>query len=81
MVVHDVATGLLEVGKGLQNETSEDIEFVKYADHLPGKNTILLLSNSPLFFSLDEFVAVYSDPSHVELETETIWPGDVLVTY
>jgi len=79
-VVHEVATGLLEVGKGLQNETSEDIEFVKYAEHLPGKNTIILLSHSSLFFTLEEFCNVYSEPYLVEIESESTFPTDKLAS-
>lgn len=80
-IVHDVASGLLEVGKGLQIETSEDIEFVKYAEHLPGKNTIILLSNSPLFFTIEEFVSIYSEPFMVELESESTFPLDTIASY
>lgn len=80
-VVHELAMKLLEVGKLLSSEASGDVELIKYAELLPGKNLILSLSNSSLFFSVEEFVEVYSDPLNLELESETTWPLERLVQY
>jgi len=80
-IVHDLANGLLAVGKGLQNEAQEEVELNRYAEHLPGKNLILALSNCTNFFELEEFVEMYSDAYHLELESELTWPLDPLVKY
>lgn len=80
-VVHDLAMRLLEVGHGLQSEATGEVELNKYAEFLPGKNLIVALSNSILFFSLEEFVQVFSDPMHLELESESTWPLEKLVQY
>eukprot|EP01041_Mallomonas_annulata_P013741 gene13741-29223_t len=77
-IVHDLATGLLEVGKGLQTEAQEEVELNRYADHLPGKNLILALANSNDFFLLEEYVELYSESYHLELESDQTWPLDPL---
>ena len=39
-VVHDMALNLLEIGKGLQTEVSEDIDLSRYAYRVPGKTLL-----------------------------------------
>jgi hypothetical protein len=50
-LIHDVATSLLKVGRGLQTDEGE-IELVRYQEHLPGKSLVLALSSSSLFFTV-----------------------------
>lgn len=80
-VVHQLALGLLEVGVGIKREQRDDVELSRYADSLPGKNLIILLSTSTDFFSLEEFVEFYAAPFHIDLHSEQTWPIDKLVSY
>jgi hypothetical protein len=80
-VVLDLASGLLEVGRGLQAVSSADVEISRYADQLPGKNLILALSVSSLFFTLDEFCKAFVDPYHVDVDSEAVWPLERHVVY
>ena len=80
-VVHQLAMGLLEVGEGIKKDQRGDVQLSKYADNLPGKNLVMLLSGSADFFSLEEFVSVYAAPFHIDLESETTWPIEKIVTY
>ena len=80
-VVHDMALNLLEIGKGLQTEVSEDIDLSRYAYRVPGKTLLAALATSPLFFSLAEYVQLYAEPFNVELESESTWPLERLVNY
>jgi hypothetical protein len=80
-VVLDLASGLMEVGRGLQAVSSADVEISRYADQLPGKNLILALSVSSLFFTLDEFCKVFVDPYHIDVDSETVWPLERHVVY
>jgi hypothetical protein len=57
------------------------IYIYRYSDFLPGKNLIIALSTSLLFFSLEEFVGAYSDPYHIELESEQVWPIEKLIQF
>ena len=52
-VVHNLAMGIIDVGRGLQRDANEDVDITRYADKLPGKNLIIALSNSNDFFSLE----------------------------
>ena len=79
-VVHDLATNLLKVGRGLQTDEG-DIDLVRYQEHLPGKNLLLALSSSTLFFSVSEFYEVYGESFHVGLSTEQSWPLQPLVRF
>lgn len=80
-VVHEMAVNLMEIGKGLQAESSEDIDLSRYSYRIPGKTLILALSSSPLFFSLHEYVELYAEPFNVDLESEQTWPLERLVNY
>lgn len=81
-LVHDLATSLLKVGRGIQSDyTDGDVELGRYGEHLPGKNLILSLAASPLFFSVKEFVEVFAESYHIELESEQSWPLQPLVKY
>jgi len=80
-VVIELAGGLLEVGRGLQTVSSSDVEISRYADLLPGKNLLLALSSSSLFFTQDEFVKTFAEPYHVEVDSELAYPMDRLVVY
>jgi len=80
-VVLDLASGLLEVGRGLQTASNGEVEISRYADQLPGKNLLLSLSTSSLFFALDEFVKTFADPCHVDVDSEQTWPLERLVVY
>ena len=80
-VVLELAAGLLEVGRGLQMASSADVEISRYADQLPGKNLLLALGSSTLFFSLDDFVKTYAEPFHVDVDSEQAWPLERLVAY
>lgn len=79
--VIELAAGLLEVGRGLQSVSNSDVEISRYADQLPGKNLLLALSNSQLFFSLDDYVKTFSEPYHVDVDSEQSWPVERLVRY
>lgn len=79
-VVHDLATNLLKVGKGLQTDEG-DIDLVRYQEHLPGKNLLLALSVSNLFFSVKEFHEFYGESYHMELASEQSWPLQPLVRF
>jgi len=81
-IVFELANRLLEIGKCLQSESSEEeLDLSRYADQLPGKNLILSLSTAPNFFTLEDFVQFYFDPYHIELDSEQIWPLERLVNY
>ena len=80
-VIHEMAVNLLEIGKGLQAESSEDIDLSRYSYRVPGKTLILACSSSPLFFSLSEYVKLYANPFNVDLESEQTWPLERLVNY
>ena len=80
-VVLELASGLLEVGRGLQASSSADVEISRYADQLPGKNLLLAFSSSPLFFTLGEYVATFVEPIHVDVDTEQCWPLERTVAY
>jgi len=54
---------------------------IKFIDYLPGKNLILLLANSDLFHTLQEYVTAYINPYHIQLESEQTWPLEPLVQY
>lgn len=80
-IVYEMATKLLGVGDGLQNEVQEELDISRYADQLPGKSTIIALSGSSYMFSLQDYVDFYFEPYHIELESEQTWPLERLVTY
>lgn len=80
-IVTDLASGLIEVGKGLQVEGHEEVELSRYSENLPGKNLILALAGSKDFFELEEFVELYSDPYHLELESDRSWPLEPIIKY
>jgi hypothetical protein len=80
-VVHEMAINLMEIGKGLNAESNDDIDLSRYAYRVPGKTLVLALSSSPLFFSLDEYVKLYCDPINVDIESEEVWPLERLVQY
>ena len=56
-IVYELANKLLEVGKGLVNESNE-LELSKYEYQLPGKSLILALAASPFFFTLEVYTTV-----------------------
>ena len=80
-VVNDLAGGLLEIGRGIQKVANSDVEISQYVDHLPGKNLLLALSASTLFFTLDDFVRTFADPYHIDVESEQSWPLERVVQY
>lgn len=80
-VVNELAGGLLEIGRGIQRLPNSDVEISQYADQLPGKNLLLALSASPLFFPLDDFVRAFIDPLAVDVESEQSWPLERVVQY
>ena len=53
----------------------------RYSDRLPGKKLVIALSNTPLFFSLEEYVQLYAEPYNIDLESEQTWPLERLVHY
>ena len=55
--------------------------FRSYADVLPGKNVVLALNNCKAFFTLDEYVSMYAEPLHLDLESESAFPLRRLVNY
>ncbi len=79
-VVHDMATLLLEMGKRLQS-TRGAVDLTAYADLLPAKGLILALNACPAFFTLDEFVSLYAEPYHTDLESEMTYPMQRAVSY
>ena len=79
-VVHDVATQLLEMGSRLQATTGA-VDLSAYADLVPAKGLVLALNNCAAFFSLDEYVSLYSEPFHLDLESELVYPMQRLVSY
>jgi hypothetical protein len=51
-IVHDLATSLLKVGRGIQSDyTDGEVELGRYGEHLPGKTLVVSLASSPLFFT------------------------------
>lgn len=81
-VVNELAGGLLEIGRGIQRlGPNSDVEISQYADQLPGKNLLLALSASPLFFPLDDFCRIFFDPLLVDVESEQSWPLERVVQY
>ena len=79
--MHDVAMGFLAIGKGLTSNTSGAVDLSRYSEHVPGKNLLIQLSIASQFFTLHEFVELYADSFHVELESEKQWPVDPLIRY
>mmetsp|Transcript_10811 Transcript_10811/g.11232 ORF Transcript_10811/g.11232 Transcript_10811/m.11232 type:complete len:226 (-) Transcript_10811:68-745(-) len=77
-LTNELAMGLFEVGKAILSATGE-VEINRYANNIPGKALLISFSNSPLFFPISEFVEVYADSYHVELESETNWPVEHLI--
>ena len=69
------------IGKGLKSNTSGAVDLSRYSEHVPGKNLLIQLSTAAQFFSLQEFVELYADSYHVELESEKLWPVEPLVKY
>jgi hypothetical protein len=53
----------------------------RYSDQLPGKKLVLALSDTSLFFSLEEYVELYAGPYNIDLESEQTWPLERLVHY
>lgn len=88
-VVHDLAQGLLGMGTRLAAAAAEKansgggggVEMSAYADVLPGKNVVLALNNCKAFFSLDEYVSMYAEPMHLDLESEAAFPLRRIVNY
>ena len=80
-VVEDMSSRLLEVGVGLRTESKSDVEFTKYADLLPGKNLVVSLASSELFFDVHDFVEFYCVSYSHELQSEQVWPLQPLVSY
>ena len=79
-VVHDLATSLLEMGTRLQ-QTTGAVDLATYADLMPAKGLILALNACSAFFTLDEYVSLYSEPFHADLESEMVYPMQRLVAY
>ncbi len=79
-VVHDMATQLLEMGSRLQATTGA-VDLSSYAEMVPAKGLILALNNCTAFFTLDEYVSLYSEPFHLDLESELVYPVQRLVSY
>lgn len=80
-IVFEMAEQLLGVGTGLSAESQEALDLSKYAHKLPGKNSILSLSEAQQFFTLQDFIEFYYDPYHIDLESERSWPLERLVKY
>eukprot|EP01038_Epipyxis_sp_PR26KG_P016783 gene16783-22970_t len=80
--VHELAYQLLEIGSGLQEESDEgELELTRYSNYIPGKNLVTALSISTHFFSVEEFLQLYFDPYHVDIESEQLWPVEKVVMY
>lgn len=79
-VVHDMAIMLLEMGKRLQS-TSGAVDLTAYAELLPAKGLILALNACTAFFSVDEYVSMYAEPYHTDLESERTYPMQRAVSY
>ena len=80
-VVFDLSVKLLEIGKRLSVDTSEQLDLSKHAENLPGKNLILAFTICDAFCTLPEFVENYIGSYHVEIESEQTWPLEPLVRY
>jgi hypothetical protein len=79
-VVSDLAQSLLDMGTSLQS-TSGAVEMSNYSEILPAKGLVLALNNCNAFFTLDEYVALYAEPFHADLESEMSYPLRRLVNY
>ena len=79
-VVHDLAQNLLDMGTRLR-ATSGPVEMSSYAEILPAKGLVLALNNCGAFFTLDEYVSLYAEPYHADLETEAAFPIRRSVNY
>ena len=79
-VVHDLAQNLFDMGTRLRG-TSGPVDISTYAEVLPGKGLVLALNNCSAFFTLDEYVTLYAEPYHLDLETEAAFPIRRLVSY
>lgn len=80
-LVEDLSARLMDVGIGLQSEANSDVEFTRYADLLPGKNLVVSLASSELFFDVHDFVDCYCSAYSHELQSEMTWPLQPLVSY
>jgi len=79
-VVHDMAMLLLEMGKRLQSTTGA-VDLTAYAELLPAKGLVLALNACSAFFSVDEYVSMYAEPYHTDLESEQTYPMQRAVSY
>ncbi len=78
-VVEDLSAKLMEVGVGLQSVPDDDL--TKYGELLPGKSLVVALASSELFFDINDFVELYCSPYTHELQSESVWPLQPLVSY
>ena len=69
------------LGNGLNNNTSSQVDLSQYSEHVPGKNLAVVLVGAAQFFTLQEFVELYADNFHVNLESDRVWPAEPLVRY
>jgi hypothetical protein len=51
-IVHEMAMGLTRLGHIIGTESQEEVEYSKYSEHIPGKNTVLALAQCGEFFTL-----------------------------
>ena len=80
-IIYDMNCKLLDIGNKISKMTTHDLDWHQYMDIIPGKNTILSLSNSDLFHNIQEYVNAYIAPYHIQLESEQTWPLEPLVSY
>eukprot|EP00941_MAST-03F_sp_MAST-3F-sp1_P002828 g2828.t1 len=79
----DVYVRLLQIGQHMKegSEKSYSKFSTIHSSKLPSNERVVALSNCDGFFTVTEYLKVFSDPVHLVLESDLVWPMEKPLEY